>query len=192
MRSSREIALQIVDAGDLRLVGQRRSGVHRLRLQPSAGVELLERHAPRVDLRVTLRAAGLVAMLLQPLAEREALASSSFSAGTFGGGSSGGSAMILRASHAPRFTGFDSRPSDSPARIAACVSTPPRSRRPCGIGDEPEAALGLVAEVVVAGDDFVGDHEIGLHQVPHRQVVPDQVLQELDRLLLAAACACRA
>ena len=31
--------------------------------------------------------------------------------------------------HAPRFTGFGSRPSDNPARIAGCVRSPPSPRR---------------------------------------------------------------
>ena len=58
--------------------------------------------------------------------------------------------------------------------------------------NKPEAALGLIGQVVVAGDDFVRDHEIGLDQIPHRQVVPDQVLQKLDRLLpqFGACVAC--
>ena len=79
--------------------------------------------------------------------------------------------MILRASHAPRFTGFDSRPSDSPARMAAWVSRPPRSRRPCGIATKPKPLSVLSAKVVVAGDGFVGDDEIRLDQISHRQVV---------------------
>ena len=52
----------------------------------------------------------------------------------FGGGSSGGSAIILRASHAPRFTGLASRPSDRPARMLVCASNPPRGFRPCATG----------------------------------------------------------
>ena len=107
-------------------------------------------------------------MLLQALAEREALSSSSLSAGTFGGGSAGGSAMIFRASHAPRFTGFDSRPSERPARIAACGQQAAEIGPAVRDRDEPEAAFGLVGEVVVAGDRFIGDHEIGLNQIPDR------------------------
>ena len=100
--------------------------------------------------------------------------------------------MIRRASHAPRLTGFDSRPSDSPARIAACVSTPPSSRRPCGIRTNWKPLSVLAGQVVVAGDHFVRDHEIRLDQIPHRQVVPDQVFEKLDRLLpqLGACVAC--
>ena len=45
------------------------------------------------------------------------------------GGGAGGSATILRANHAPRLTGFASRPSDSPARMPAAESTPPRCGR---------------------------------------------------------------
>ncbi len=91
--------------------------------------------------------------------------------------------MIRRASQAPRFTGFDSRPSDSPAMIAAWASTPPNSRRPWRNGNELKAALGLVAQIVVAGDDLVRDHEIRLDQIPHRQIVADQVLEKLHGLL---------
>ena len=99
--------------------------------------------------------------------------------------------MIFRASHAPRFTGFDSRPSDRPARIAGWVSKPPRSRRPCGMATNPKPLSVLLAEIVVAGDGFIGDHEIRLDQISRRQVVADQVLQELDGLLLRVARACR-
>ena len=109
---------------------------------------------------------------------------SSFSAGTLGGGSAGGSAMILRASQAPalhrvrfpavRQTRHDGRLREHAAQLRAAVLN----------GDELEAAIGLFGQVVVAGDGFVGHHEIGLNQIPDRQVVPDQVLQKLNRLLL--------
>lgn len=42
-------------------------------------------------------------------------------------GASGGQPMVLPASQAPRFNGFDSRPPEWPAVIAACVCTPPNS-----------------------------------------------------------------
>ena len=104
--------------------------------------------------------------------------------GTFGGGSAGGSATILRATHAPRLTGFDSRPSESPARMAAWLRTPPRSGRPWRNHDEAEAALRLVGEVVVVGDGFIGEDEVRGNQICRREVVPDKVLDELDGLLL--------
>ena len=113
---------------------------------------------------------------------------SSLSAGTFGGGSSGGSAMILRASQAPRFTGFDSRPSDNPARIAACGEDAAELAPPVRDRHELEAALDAVGEIVIAGDDLVRHDEVRLDQVSHRQVVADQVLRGTAPALAAVAC----
>ena len=50
---------------------QRRSGIHLADLEQTPGVELFERHTPRVDLGVALGAAGLVAVFLQPFAQRQ-------------------------------------------------------------------------------------------------------------------------
>ena len=62
-----EIPSKVINAGHLRLVGQRGTGVGRLALEATACIELLEGDAPRVDLRVTLLAARLIPVLLQTL-----------------------------------------------------------------------------------------------------------------------------
>ncbi|GIT29601.1 MAG: hypothetical protein Ct9H300mP1_16470 [Planctomycetaceae bacterium] len=54
----------------------------------------------------------------------------------------GGSAMIFRASHAPRLTGFDSRPLDSPARKTGLESRPPRFLLSCRIATKPKPLSG--------------------------------------------------
>ena len=66
-----QVPLQILRPRDLGLIGQRRSGFDRLRLPPAARVVLLKRDPPRIDLRVTLPAPRLIAMLLEPLPQRQ-------------------------------------------------------------------------------------------------------------------------
>ena len=126
-----QIALEIVRARNFGRYPAEWTLRPRVPVSPATCIIFLECNAPRVYFRVTLHARRQLRCCSNRW-RRVRPFSSAFSAGTFGGGSAGGSAMIFLASHAPRFTGFDSRPSDSPAIIADCVRMPPRSGRPCG------------------------------------------------------------
>ena len=161
----RQVLLQIDDAADLCLVGQRRTGIDRFAFQPPAGVEFLERNSPRVDFRVALGAATLIAMVLESLAQREVLR------------------LFLEGRHVRR--GIVRRFGDDPAsqpgpslhRVRLATVREPRHDRRLRehapqfapiVRDRHElkAALRAVGEIVIAGDDLVGDQEIRLDQVP--------------------------
>ena len=186
-----EISLQILRAVDFRVIRQRGLCIHRLLLQPSARVELLEGHSPRVNLGVTLPACGLIAMLFDALPQREPgrVLFQRRNIGRRIGWRFGDN--LPRQPRAPlhrirfpavRQTRHDGRLREHTAQLRPSVLN----------GHEPEAAIGLFGQVVVAGHGFVGHHEIGLNQIPDRQVVPHQILQKLNRLLLQlGACIAR-
>ena len=50
--------------------------------------------------------------------------------------------------------------------------------------DKLKTALDFRTQVVIAGDGLVRDHEVRRDQIPHRQILADQVAEELNRLTL--------
>ena len=140
---------------------------------------------------MALHAGRHAAVLLQPLAQREA-----FLVGLerrhvrrricrrLGDDLAGQPRAAL---HRVRFAAVRESRQDRGLRENAAEIGPAVRKR-----DEPEAALGLIGEVVVVGDGFVRDDEIRGNQILYRQIVPDQVLDETRRAPASAQRACRA
>ena len=132
---------------------------------------------------MALHAGGRAAVLLQPLAQREILGVG-FERRHIGRRIVGRFRDDLARHPGPALHRVRFAPIGKPGQNRGLGEHAAQFRALVPHRNKLEAALGLIRETVVAGHGLIRHDEVGRDDVLHRQIVADQVLHELHRLLL--------